>query len=213
MSYANCANRRIFERIKNIFGYLKQQEMQLEEFKTQPQRFIEYGYSMPDDQSISTQLEKARSSIQKLASRNGWKSDRSECNAIQTLFPTYNGDATFCDGALHLQNHPEAPLPSISTKLPDGTGYKCSYCSLEFRSAEICLSEQGCGLVYLAENKWRNYAKHHIQACASFKNLAAWYMCLVCHDWGHGPPQIFASPLALKEHMKSHNGQKVRDRS
>jgi hypothetical protein len=51
----------------------------------------------------------------------------------------------------------------------------------------------------LSDTKWRSLAKYRIQASISFKNLAAWYMCGICHGWNHSPPEIFASPAAIEE--------------
>jgi hypothetical protein len=177
----------------------------LEEGARAAQRLVQY--ELQDDQSVDTQLERdlkaTKLSIEGLATRRGWippDTDSGTKDAIQRLLPSYSGDTDFCAGALHLQHNPSAVLSSISSELPDKAGYKCDYCSLEFRYVGIRLS----GLVVLSESEWRSLAKYHIQASISWSNLTAWYMCAVCHGWNHCPPQIFASPVAFRLHMKGH---------
>jgi hypothetical protein len=60
------------------------------------------------------------------------------------------------------------------------------------------------GSITFTEAEWKTLAACHMRAHFSFKNLAAWYKCRICHDLGVEPPQIFVSPVAMMTHLKDH---------
>jgi hypothetical protein len=99
----------------------------------------------------------------------------------------------------------KSPLSDVSEDIvasgqPGGGGYVCSHCDLDLRCMEI----DQAGTIFFSEAEWRTLAACHMRAHFSFKNLAAWYMCRICHDWAVDPPEVFVSPVAMMEHLENH---------
>jgi hypothetical protein len=156
---------------------------------------------------LKSEVTATKTALQELANRKGCFAiqDPSQYSLdlrekVRKLFPMHGNNATFCEGASHLQKHASAALSAITSREPGGGGYVCHHCNLDLRCMEI----DEAGSITFTEAEWRTLAACHMRAHFSFKNLAAWYKCRICHDLGVEPPQIFVSPVAMMTHLKNH---------
>lgn len=192
-----------------VYATLPQDDAEVADLRNQLR-----GYSDSErldfTRQLKSQVTSTKTALQELAHRKSscaihepsqYSLDLKE--QVRKLFPTYNNDATFCEGALHLQKHESAALSVVASGQPGGGGYICHHCDLDLRCMEI----DQTGTISFTEADWRTLAACHMRAHFSFKNLAAWYMCPICaalHDWGVEPPEVFISPVAMMKHLENH---------
>jgi hypothetical protein len=180
--------------------------VEVEELEVLQQGFSD-SQRMEFIRQLKSQVSATKTAIQELANRKGYSTIQVPSQhtldlreQVRKLFQSYNCNAVFCEGALHLHKHPSAALSAIASKQPGGGGYVCNHCGLDLTCTEI----DQTGTISFDQAGWRMLAACHIQAHFSFQNLAAWYMCRTCHDRGATPAEVFISPVAMMEHLADH---------
>jgi len=185
-----------------VYAALPQDDVEVKELRNQQRGFSE-AQRLEFMKRLKSEVTATRTALQKLARRKGFSAVQDLRGKVRKLFPMHGNNAKFCEGALHLQKHASAPLSAIASEEPGGGGFVCHHCNLDLRCMEI----DKAGTITFTEAEWRTLAACHMRAHFSFKNLAAWYLCRVCHEWGVEPPEVFVSPVALMEHLKHHQSR------
>lgn len=190
--------------LRVVYAKLPQDDVEVESLQNQLRGYERLDFTR---QLLTEVVTATKTALRELANRKGFFAIQQPSQLslglreqVRKLFPSYDSNATFCEGALHLQKHGKAALSAIASGQPDGGGYVCHHCDLDLR----CLEIDQAGTISFHEADWRALAACHMRAHFSFKNLAAWYMCRVCHDWGVEPPEVFVSPVAMMDHLESH---------
>jgi hypothetical protein len=180
--------------------------MEVEELEVLQRDFTD-SQRMEFTRQVKSQVSATKTAIMELANRKGYYTIQAPSEytlnlreQFRKLFPSYDYNAGFCEGALHLHKHPSATLSAILSRQPSGGGYICNHCGLDLSCMEI----DQTGTISFSEAEWRVLAACHIQAHFSFQNLAAWYMCRICYDRGVVPPEVFISPIDMMEHLANH---------
>jgi hypothetical protein len=189
-----------------VYSALPQDAVEVEELKALQRGFSD-SQRMEFTRQVKSQVSATKTAIQELANRKGYFTIQVPSQhtldlreQVPKLFPSYDCNTGFCEGALHLHKHPSAALSAIASRQPGGRGYVCNHCGLDL----TCMEIDQTGTICFNRADWRILAACHIQAHFSFQNLAAWYMCRICHDQGVTPPEVFISPVAMMEHLANH---------
>jgi len=189
-----------------VYAALPQDAVEVEELEVLQRGFSD-SQRMEFTRQVKSQVSATKTAIQELANRKGYftvhlpsKHTLDLREQVRKLFPSYDCNAGFCEGALHLHKHPSVPLSAIASRQPGGGGYVCNHCGLDL----TCMEIDQTGTISFNQADLRMLAACHIQAHFSFQNLAAWYMCRICHDRGVAPPEVFISPVAMIEHLANH---------
>lgn len=194
------------QKLRMVYASLPQDAVEVEELKV-VQRSFSDSQRIEFTRQLRSQLAATKAAMQELASRKGYSAIETlsqytpdQIVQVRKLSTSSGCNAGFCEGALHLHKHPSARLLAIASKQPGGGGYVCNHCGLDL----TCMEIDQTGKIFFNEADWRMLAACHIQAHFSFENLAAWYMCRICHDRGAVPVDLFISPVAMIEHLASH---------